>query len=103
MSPTKPRDGLDHDQSPTYTEGECKGLRTRIEELDLERMLFDLAALTHELIQALPRHNTHAVSIYISPSVVAGRRAVDAHTEPHWFSIRSGAKDEMQVARVEAV
>src|SRR5215471_11695925 len=84
-------------------ERERIGLHARIEELDLERAVGDLAVLPHQLVEALAVDRTLAVGIGVGAVVGAGRLAVDGHAEADGLALGRRAEHEMEVAGVEAV
>src|SRR6185437_2864418 len=90
-------------EGPSSAEGESIGLHAGIEEADFEGVIRNRSLRTHELIQALRRHDAISIGIGVHAMCVAGRLAVDGDAEADVVSRRGWAEHQMQVARMEAV
>jgi len=76
-------------------ESECVSLNTRVEKLDLECAIADGAALSDELVEALPRDDALSIGISVRAMAGAWRRAVDGDAEPDRSAVRRRAEHEM--------
>ena len=76
-------DQYERDDRPQSSECEHVGLRSGVQELDLERVLVHGSALADELVQAWLVH--HAVAVVVDIDAVIGARGltVDQHPESH--------------------
>src|SRR5471030_565493 len=66
--------------APILAKGKRIGLHAGIEELDLERLVGDLVALSNQLIESLLGHHALAGGIDIRSVTVPRRHAVERHT-----------------------
>ena len=103
---TTPRNGSDETHfaargsirssvSSHLAESECVSLNTRVEKLDLEFAVADGAALSDELVEALPRDDALSIGIGVRAVAGAWRRAVDGDAEPDRSIVRRRAEHEM--------
>src|SRR5271170_3074826 len=69
------------------TKREVKNLSPGLEEFDLECPVFYLSLLPDKLIQARFSNFSAAVSSAISPTVVAGRGAIQFHLKANGYAV----------------
>src|SRR5262249_5341872 len=91
--------GVRSSVSSHLAESECVSLNTRVEKLDLEFAVADGAALSDELVEALPRDDAPSIGIGVRAVAGAWRRAVDGDAEPDRSTVRRRAEHEMEGAR----
>ena len=60
--------------------------------MNLEGTVADLTALTDELVKPFLRHGSVALRVHIDAVIIAGRGAVEGHTEAHRFTIGVGTE-----------
>src|SRR6516162_348105 len=86
---------LDHRSATHLAESECVSLNTRVEKLNLEFAVADGAALSDELVEALPRDDALSIGIGVRAVAGAWRRAVDRDAEPDRSTVRRRPEHEM--------
>src|SRR5260370_7143560 len=69
--------------APVSAEGECVCLNIRIEKVNLEGVIGDLAALAYQLIQPLPGHEALPLRIDVRAVAFARRPTPDRYAKPH--------------------
>src|SRR5260370_13136830 len=89
--------------APVSAEGECVCLNTRIEKVNLEGVIGDLAALAYQLIQPLPGHEALPLRIDVRAVAFARRRTVDRYAKPHRLAVRASPKHQGQIPRLQPV
>src|SRR4051812_47841459 len=82
-------------------ERERKGLRTRVQEFNLELSFGDRACLAYQLVQPPAGECADAVAIHVGAVGGTRRGAIDAHAIPDSAVSHRLTHDEMQIARLE--
>src|SRR5258708_15600805 len=89
--------------APISAEGECVCLNTRIEKVNLEGVIGDLAALAYQLIQPFPGHEALPLRIDVRGVAFARRRTVDRYAKPHRLAVPAWPKHQVQIPRMAPV
>src|SRR6266478_9692946 len=89
--------------APISAEGECVCLNPRIEKVNLEGVIGDLAALAYQLIQPLPGHQALPFRIDVRAVTIARHCAVDGDAKPHRLAVQARPKHQVQIPRMEPI